>query len=112
MLFYVPPLAPADDRGDSRIPMRYLTALFGAGEEAPVRQALRKEAAVREFRRALNLGTLDGRVDALLGEAGCSREEAEAIYRLTTVATVADRFVVPPPFREQAVDLLHRGDVS
>jgi nitrate reductase beta subunit len=113
MLFYVPPLAPSDAAGgESRIPMRYLAALFGAGDAAPIRYALRKERAVRAFRRATTVGDVERPVDELLAEAGCSRDEAEAIYRLTTVATTAERFVVPPPFREQAVDLLHRGDVS
>ena len=113
MLFYVPPLAPLDRKnGESRIPLPYLAALFGAGDEAPVRYALRKERAVRAFRRAATLGDGEAAAGDLLREAGCSPEEAEAIYRLTTVATAADRFVVPPPFREQAVDLLQRGAVS
>jgi nitrate reductase beta subunit len=113
MLFYVPPLAPSDPgSGESRIPLRYLAGLFGAGDEAPVRYALLKERAVRAFRRAAKVGDGEPTAGDLLREAGCSPEEADAIYRLTTVATAADRFVVPPPLREQAVDLLQRGDVS
>ena len=108
MLFYVPPLSPAaGDGGGSRVPVAYLASLFGAGEEAPVHYALRKEAAVRASRRAATVGDVDrSSVDRLLRDADCSHAEAEAIYRLTTLATVAERFVVPPPFREQAVELL------
>jgi nitrate reductase / nitrite oxidoreductase, beta subunit len=108
MLFYVPPLSPAaGEDGESRVSVKYLTSLFGGGDDTPVRYALRKETAVRATRRATTVGDVDcPTVDRLLREADCSHDEAEAIYRLTTVATVADRFVVPPPFREQAIELL------
>jgi nitrate reductase beta subunit len=113
MLFYVPPLSPSDlPGGESRIPLRYLASLFGGGDDTPVRYALRKEQAVRAFRRALAMGDSGAASADLLAEADSSVEEADAIYRLTTVATTADRFVVPPPLREQAVDLLRRGEVS
>ena len=112
MLFYVPPLSPSGAGSESRIPLRYLAALFGAGDDAPVRYALLKERAVRAFRRAATVPAAEPTAGDLLRDADCSPEEADAIYRLTTVATAAERFVVPPPLREQAVDLLQRGDVS
>jgi nitrate reductase beta subunit len=112
MLFYVPPLAPSDpESGTSRIPLRYLAALFGAGADAPVRHALGKQRAVRAFRRAATVGDELSAADRLR-EAGCSPDEAEAIYRLTTIATTAERFVVPPALREQSVELFGRGDLS
>lgn len=107
MLFYVPPLSPAvGEDGESRVSVKYLASLFGGGDEAAVRYALRKETAVRASRRAVAIGDVDrSPLDRQLREADCSHDEADAIYRLTTIATVADRFVVPPPFREQAMEL-------
>jgi nitrate reductase / nitrite oxidoreductase, beta subunit len=108
MLFYVPPLSPpAADTNEARVPIKYLASLFGAGDESPIRYALRKEIAVRASRRAETVGDLDrAHVDHLLRDADCSHTEADDIYRLTTLATVAERFVVPPSFREQAIEML------
>jgi len=78
MIFYVPPL--------TRLPIRYLAALFGAGNEEVVQRALDKLAAVREHKR---------------NDGGSG--ELEDIYRLTTLASVHDRFVLPPLQREVAV---------
>jgi nitrate reductase beta subunit len=92
--------------GESRVSTKHLASLFG-GSEAPVRYALVKEFAVRVNRRAATVdGTNRAEADELLRQADCPPEEAAAIYRLTTVATVAERFVVPPPLREQAVEML------
>jgi nitrate reductase / nitrite oxidoreductase, beta subunit len=112
MLFYVPPLSPAvAANGEARVPLRYLASLFAAGEEAPVQYALRKERAVRTSRRAATVGDVDTEAAGqALRDADCSADEADAIYRMTTLATVAERFVVPPAFREQAVELLQTGN--
>ncbi len=122
MLFYVPPLSPvmaerrdgtvenvADgpfaDGDRTRLPITYLAALFGAGDEAPVRYALRKQQAVRAYRRAATVGDLAPDVAAgLLREADSSPEQAEAIYRLTSLCTAADRFALPSSSRESAVE--------
>ena len=39
----------------------------------------------------------------LLAEADLDVEEAEAIYRLTSLPTFEDRFVIPPMHREEAI---------
>jgi nitrate reductase beta subunit len=124
MLFYVPPMAPVmasketgtvehvsdelfHDIEDARVPMRFLANLFGAGQEAPVRYALRKQKAVRWYRRALTVGDVDMAVaQRMLSEADCSPEEAEAIYRLTSLCTFDERFVIPPGHRELAIQML------
>ncbi len=124
MLFYVPPMSPvmATKQGDSwthtsedlfhdieqsRVPMQYLASLFGAGNEAPVRYALRKQKAVRWYRRAVTVGDVTMDVaERMLQEADCSVEEAEAIYRLTSLCTFEDRFVIPPMHREEALQML------
>ncbi len=112
MLFYVPPLSPvtalARENGDmfhavdnARVTVKYLARLFGAGNEEPVRYALRKQIAVRAYRRSLTVGDIDpsAAVEALEA-AGSRREEAEQIYALTALATFDQRFVVPPAHRE------------
>lgn len=124
MLFYVPPMAPvmAEKKGDvydgvseeffhdiddSRVPMKFLANMFGAGVEEPVRYALRKQKAVRWYRRALTVGDIKMEVaEKMLLQADCSVEEAEEIYKLTSLCTVADRFVIPPAHREQAIEAL------
>jgi nitrate reductase / nitrite oxidoreductase, beta subunit len=51
----------------------------------------------------------------MLAEAGCSPEEAEAIYQLTSLCTFEDRFVIPPMHREEALQMMkdpmeHKAD--
>ncbi|NLH10376.1 MAG: hypothetical protein GX464_03410 [Holophagae bacterium] len=41
--------------------------------------------------------------ERMLREADCSPEEAEAIYRLTSLAALEERFVIPPMHREEAI---------
>jgi nitrate reductase beta subunit len=124
MLFYVPPMAPVmssrednvtngvsddlfHDIEQSRVPMQFLANLFGAGHESKVRYALRKQKAVRWYRRALTVGDVEmGLAERMLREADCSPEEAEAIYRLTSLCTFEDRFVIPPMHREEAIQMM------
>jgi len=86
------------------VPMAFLARLFGAGHEGKVRYALRKQKAVRWWRRALTVGDVERAVaERMLREADCSPEEAEAIYRLTSLAALEERFVIPPMHREEAI---------
>jgi len=125
MLFYVPPLLPILGNGEgdvydttsndffgtldqNRLPVEYLARLFSAGNVGKIRYALRKMMAVRYFRRNETVGDLSqAQVDALLAEADCSREEAEAIYKLTSLPLFDERFVIPPTHREEAIAALH-----
>ncbi len=124
MVFYVPPLSPVvasanangtyneseelfADIEQARVPLQFLTSLFGAGNESKVRYALRKQSAVRMWRRHQTVGDVDeATADRALLEADCSREQAEAIYQLTSLATFDDRFVIPPAQREMAIEAL------
>jgi nitrate reductase beta subunit len=124
MLFYVPPLLPvtsskedgttSTDSEDffhaidkARVPVEYLGSLLGAGNTGVVSYSLRKMMAVRYYRRAETVGDIDAEVvDRVLREADCTREQAEEIYRLTTLATTKDRFVIPPSQREQAIEMM------
>lgn len=123
MLFYVPPLSPViatqdgedgavdhvsdnlfHDIDESRIPIQFLANLFGAGHEGKVRYALRKQKAVRWYRRAVTVGDVDmATAERMLQEADCSPEEADDIYRLSALCTFEERFVIPPMHREEAI---------
>ena len=124
MLFYVPPMSPVmanqsdgsihhvsdelfHDIEESRVPLKFLANLFGAGHEGSVRYALRKQKAVRWYRRALTVGDVDmATAQRMLHEADCTPEEADAIYRLTSLCTFDDRFVIPPMHREEAIQMM------
>jgi nitrate reductase beta subunit len=135
MLFYVPPMAPVlsmrdgenltnvsdrlfHDIDEARIPMKFLASLFGAGHDGQVRYALRKEKAVRWHRRSVTVGDVTQETaDRMLAEADCTRAEAEAIYRLTSLCTFDERFVIPPMHREEAIGMMrdpleHKQDVG
>jgi nitrate reductase beta subunit len=124
MLFYVPPLSPVmatrdgattqhvsdnlfHDIDQSRVPMKFLANLFGAGHEGKVRYALAKQKAVRWYRRAVTVGDVEMAVaERMLREADCSPEQADAIYQLTSLCTFEDRFVIPPAHREEALEMM------
>jgi len=141
MMYYIPPLSPVismiqDDlikldltealndfemyeRMDAaRLPIQYLANLFTAGNETIIRSVLRKLLVVRIYMRRKTVeGVLEGDVLALLEEAGISEGEAQAIYHLTTQATLDDRFVLPPYNREMSVEawvdpLAHKGETG
>jgi nitrate reductase beta subunit len=121
MLFYVPPLMPIQGRieggiyahdarglfGDfesARIPIQYLANLFAAGNRGVVEGVLKKLIAVRHFKRVQAHDDVDADfVKRLLREAQLTPEQAEAIYELTAIATVQERFVLPPIQREEAL---------
>ena len=41
-----------------------------------------------------------------LKEADCTPEQADGIYRLTSIAPYQERFVIPPMHREEAIEML------
>lgn len=135
MLFYVPPMSPVmasqsngtvnsvsdeffHDIEDARVPLKFLANLFGAGHEGKVTYALKKQKAVRTYRRAITVGDIEMAVaERMLSAVGSSKEEAEAIYQLTSLCTFEDRFVIPPMHREQAIEMMkepheHRTNVG
>jgi nitrate reductase beta subunit len=134
MLFYVPPLLPvlatvpngAYELGSDfftsiesvRLPIRYLASLFTAGDEEKIIAVYRKLIAARMTLRAESVGdiSIEHAAEAR-ATAGVSREEVEGIYHLTSIADEAERYVIPPFMREQAIAMLedpqeaqeHRG---
>ena len=128
MMFYVPPLSPVmstiennlvrldipEDRRDfelleelekARLPLKYLANLFTVGDVAPIRRVLKTMLAVRTYKRRQSVdGYIDEATIQLLSDVGLSETEAEAMYRLTTIPTMDDRFVFPPYHREMSIE--------
>lgn len=122
MLFYVPPLLPVlsstQDAGtqrlmsdmfssleSARVPVRYMANMLAAGNEELVTTAYKKMIAVRLFMRAQTVGDIsDTQVATALSTAGISPQEAQAIYHLTSLVTLQERFVPPPMGREVSIE--------
>lgn len=103
MVWYVPPLSPIRQHVASseekekidnlRIPMKYLANLLTAGDEVPVRLALRRLAAIRQYMRSKRV---EQKADEeVLHEVGLTSGSALEIYRLLALAAMEERFVVP-----------------
>ncbi|NNE67006.1 MAG: nitrate reductase subunit beta [Pyrinomonadaceae bacterium] len=125
MLFYVPPMLPVmantedgvyDTANDelfspiekSRLPLEFMASLFSAGNIDHVSLALKKQYAVRLFKRLETVGDIDAEtVRVALEECGMDEAEAEAIYRLTSLPTMDERVVIPPSHREEALQMLN-----
>lgn len=129
MLFYVPPMLPiqarmknkryeidgADSEGlaaqlssleQARVPLRYFTSLFSAGNEEVVSAAYRKMIAVRIHKRAQTVADVtEADAKKALEQGKTTAEEAEAIFRLTSLPTFEERFVIPPMAREMAIEM-------
>jgi len=128
MLFYVPPLGPvlaktgngvydnvaSDARlgplmsslERSRIPLRYMASLLSGGNEDIIREVYRKLVAVRVYMRAKKVkGDIPAdEVEMALAEGKTNAAEVEAIWRLNSLPTFEERFVVPAMERETAVE--------
>ena len=124
MLFYIPPLLPVlghVDKGvydvdaegyfgsldKARVPMQYMANLFTAGNEEQVRTVLEKLLAVRMYKRAEQVDDIEpSLVKDMLKKTGLTPETCEEIYRLTSLPTFEERFVIPPMHREYAAELM------
>ncbi len=125
MLFYVPPMLPVmaettdgvyDTANDelfspiekARLPIEYMASLFSAGNVDHVSYALKKQYAVRLFKRLETVGDVSKEVvQYAMDECNMTPEEAEAIYRLTSLPTMDERVVIPPSHREEALAMLN-----
>ena len=118
MVWYVPPLSPvvhAADSGkigingmlpdveDLRIPTKYLANMFTAGDEKPVKDALKRMLAMRAYMRSK---TVDNELNvSVLEQTGFTPEETEKMYELMAIANYENRFVIPTSHREYAKDV-------
>lgn len=135
MLFYVPPLLPVmgnvseniyDTTNDSyftsidkcRLPVQYLANLFSAGDEGRIRDVLKKLMAVRIHRRGMTVKDIaEDHVKGALTETSLTGDVADAIYKLSSLCTFNERFVVPASHREEAIEMTkmvieHKGEVG
>jgi len=128
-LFYALPLLPAmaslenniynttsnslwNNIDDGRLPMKYLANLFSAGETGIIKNILTKMMAVRIHRRCVTVGDISREeADANLLNSQLSSETADAIFRLTSLASFGDRFVIPPAHREEAIELIEQTSI-
>jgi len=123
-LFYVPPLLPAmatvengtyNSTTDSlwakidasRMPIQYLASLFSAGNGEKIKEIFRKLMTVRLHRRDVTVGDLDVKeLNQALKDTGMTRDEADAIFRLTSLPLFDQRFVIPAAHREESMEML------
>ncbi|CCF85658.1 nitrate reductase subunit beta [Nitrolancea hollandica] len=129
MLFYVPPMGPmqaavsggrydiAGAAGEEhlrpllfslenyRMPLRYMASLLGGGNEEIVADVYRKLVAVRIFMRSQRVNDIpEAEVREALQRGKTTPEEAEAIFRLTSLPTFEERFVIPAFDREKSIE--------
>ncbi|HEB28620.1 MAG TPA: nitrate reductase subunit beta, partial [Porticoccus sp.] len=116
MVWYVPPLSPIQSAADAghmgmngiipdvdslRIPLKYLANLLTAGDEAPVKLALKRLLAMRAYKRSQ---IVDNEQDLqVLEEVGLTELQVEEMYRYLAIANYEDRFVIPTAHREEAM---------
>lgn len=141
MMYYIPPLSPvmsviedelykldlSEEKHDfelfqrldaARLPVKYLANLFSAGNEEIIREIMHKLLAVRLYMRHKTVrGSVKADTLGFLEEAGLTQETAEAIYKLTTLPKLEERFVIPQYHREINIEslkdpLVHKGEAG
>jgi nitrate reductase beta subunit len=117
MVWYVPSLSPIQQAADAghigsdgvipdvdslRIPLKYLANLLTAGDEEPVKLALKRLLAMRAYKRA---ETVDGETNLqVLEDVGLTEAQAKDMYRYLAIANYEDRYVIPSAHREDAMN--------
>lgn len=98
----------------ARFPLKYMANMFGAGDEVMIKNVLRKQLAVRIHRRSVTVGDINkALVEDALSEVNLTPDDADNIYKLTSLATFDDRFNIPPAHREQALEMIENtGDTK
>ncbi|HRO07333.1 MAG TPA: nitrate reductase subunit beta [Saprospiraceae bacterium] len=124
-LFYVPPMLPAmaqvDEKGlyatksdemfpgidHNRLPMKYLASLFSNGDTTKIAAIYEKLLSVKLHRRSVTVGDVaEETLSKLLERSQVKPDVADAIFRLTSLATFEERFVIPPAHREESIEML------
>lgn len=134
-LFYVPALLPAMAQvtdgvynssnkslfgaiEHNRLPIKYLASLFSAGNTTKVVEVLKRLMAVRLHRRGVTVGDLDKNdIAHAMAEVNLEGDMADQIFRLTSLATFDERFVIPAAHREESIEMLentadYKGNVG
>ena len=72
-----------------------------------MRQVYEKLFTIRMYKRAGQVGDVDMAVaKKMMSETGLTAEQCEEIFRLTSLPTFDERFVIPPMHREYATELM------
>lgn len=127
-LFYVPPMLPVIGRvtngvyesttenlwgkiDESRMPVQYLANLFSAGNQEKIKSVLRILMTVRYHRRNVTVNDVDPSiVNSAFEATGLNPDIADSIYRLTSLVSYDERFVIPPAHREEAIEMIESTD--
>ena len=84
---------------EMRIPAQYFANLLTAGDPQPIREALAKLVALREYMRRK---TVDGDDQPSVPEAiGLTAAQYDDMFRLLAIADYNDRFVIPTDPKQQ-----------
>jgi nitrate reductase beta subunit len=87
------------------VSLRYMASLLAGGNEQIIRDVYRKLVAVRVHMRAKHVKDIPAdEVERALAEGKTNAAEVEAIFRLTSLPTFEERFVVPPMERDTSVE--------
>lgn len=115
MVWYTPPLSPivqqVDAQGDffntvenMRIPVGYIAKMMTAGDEAPVKDALARLLAMRNYMRERTVEKNEK--PNIPADIDLKAEDYEEMYRYLALADYNDRFVIPTaPTKSEDVDL-------
>ncbi len=123
MAWYIPSLSPVISSGSDlheladhgtfpllekmRAPISFLASLLSGGNEKIVADVIKKQIALRLFKRAGNIGQpID---DSILKNAGLDEAGANKLYRLFTIASYRERFIVPSQQREEQDSYQRKG---
>src|SRR5699024_12779380 len=75
--------------------------MLTAGDEEPVRLALKRLLAMRSYKRMQLVEKQE--VQSILDDVGLTKLQVEEMYRYLAIADYEDRFVIPTAHREEAM---------
>ena len=123
MAYYIPSLSPVISSGGDlheladhgtfpllekmRAPISFLASLLSGGNQEIIAEILRKQIALRLFKRAANLG--QPIEESILKNAGLDEAGANRLYRLFTIAPYRERNIIPTQQREEQDSYQRKG---
>ncbi|MHB8122758.1 MAG: nitrate reductase subunit beta [Desulfuromonadaceae bacterium] len=123
MAYYIPSLSPVISSGGDlhkladhgtfpllekmRAPISFLASLLAGGNQEVIADILRKQIALRLFKRAGNLG--QPFEESILKNAGLDEAGADKLYRLFTIGGYRERNVIPTQQREEQDPYQRKG---
>jgi nitrate reductase beta subunit len=103
-IFYVPPLSPVitphqdtaglPDAEQLRIPVKYLSKLFAAGNEKVTFDVVKRLLTIRNYLRAKGLGEVE-KMEDILSKSDLNKQMIDKAFHLFTQATIEERYAIP-----------------